>query len=72
MDLVPGAAGYRISNPPVLLMCPLLASLDVNLSFFWIYFYAMLNSFGYRFSIKLQWKTCEKNLFYLLVIWSTY
>lgn len=31
MDLTPGAAGYRISNPPVMLMCPMLASLDVSI-----------------------------------------
>lgn len=29
LELTPGAAGFRISNPPVLLVCPMLASLDI-------------------------------------------
>uniref|UniRef100_A0A915KV39 Aminotransferase class V domain-containing protein n=1 Tax=Romanomermis culicivorax TaxID=13658 RepID=A0A915KV39_ROMCU len=29
LHLSPGASGYRISNPPALLICPLLASLDI-------------------------------------------
>ncbi|XP_064652602.1 kynureninase-like isoform X2 [Lineus longissimus] len=29
LDLSPGIAGYRISNPPPLLCCPLLASFDI-------------------------------------------
>jgi len=30
MELSPGAAGYRISNPPILLAATLKASLDVS------------------------------------------
>jgi len=30
MDLSPGAAGYRVSNPPILLTATLKASLDVS------------------------------------------
>ncbi|XP_077862208.1 kynureninase-like [Saccoglossus kowalevskii] len=29
LELSPGVAGYRISNPPPLLVCPLLASMDI-------------------------------------------
>ncbi|KAG8520056.1 Kynureninase, partial [Galemys pyrenaicus] len=29
MQLIPGANGFRISNPPILLVCPLHASLEI-------------------------------------------
>lgn len=30
LQLIPGASGFRISNPPILLICPLYASLEVS------------------------------------------